>query len=193
MTDSKALATHTLNIEHLRNIDSQLTNIANQYEIEDVCPQEVVRKILPLMNELVVFSRRLTKSYRASSAHYEEILHINSKWRAFCAYYGGSVLPVSLRPDKSFSAFARKELGPKRNYILGKVVSTKMEKTIVVEVINGIIHPKYKKHGKKTKRYFVHDEWKRCHVGDTILAFETRPISKNKHHVYFDTVESSFK
>ncbi len=63
----------------------------------------------------------------------------------------------------------------------GKVVSDKMAKTIVVEVLRYTKHPLYKKYTKKSKRYKVHDEKKEYKLGDKVLIEETRPISKDKH------------
>jgi|GraSoiStandDraft_30_1057271.scaffolds.fasta_scaffold2687347_2 small subunit ribosomal protein S17 len=62
----------------------------------------------------------------------------------------------------------------------GRVVSDKMEKTIVVAVENLVEHPLYKKRLRRTKRFQAHDESGEAHVGDVVRIGETRPISKNK-------------
>lgn len=62
----------------------------------------------------------------------------------------------------------------------GRVVSDKMEKTIVVVVENVITHPLYKKRIKQTRRFQAHDEAGEAHIGDVVTIGETRPISKNK-------------
>jgi small subunit ribosomal protein S17 len=62
----------------------------------------------------------------------------------------------------------------------GRVVSDKMEKTIVVAVENVITHPLYKKRIKQTRRFQAHDEVGEAHIGDIVTIGETRPISKNK-------------
>lgn len=62
----------------------------------------------------------------------------------------------------------------------GRVVSDKMEKTIVVAVENVITHPLYKKRIKQTRRFQAHDENREAHIGDVVTIGETRPISKNK-------------
>lgn len=64
--------------------------------------------------------------------------------------------------------------------ITGKVVSNKMDKTIIVAVNNKITHKKYKKTLPKTKKYFVHDAYNEYKIGDTVKIKLTRPISKNK-------------
>jgi small subunit ribosomal protein S17 len=62
----------------------------------------------------------------------------------------------------------------------GRVVSDKMDKTIVVAVENLIEHPLYKKRMRRTKRFQAHDEQNEAHVGDTVRIGEGRPLSKNK-------------
>ena len=62
----------------------------------------------------------------------------------------------------------------------GKVVSDKMEKTIVVAVVDTESHPLYKKSVKKTVKFKAHDENNEAHVGDTVSIMETRPLSKDK-------------
>lgn len=63
----------------------------------------------------------------------------------------------------------------------GVVVSTKMQKSITVEVLRKVKHPKYGKFIKKSKKYIAHDEENTCGVGDTVKIMETRPISKRKN------------
>lgn len=67
-----------------------------------------------------------------------------------------------------------------RKVKLGKVVSDKMEKTIVVAVVDTESHPLYKKAVKKTVKFKAHDENNEAHVGDTVSIMETRPLSKDK-------------
>jgi len=63
---------------------------------------------------------------------------------------------------------------------VGKVVSDKMEKTIVVVVEDHVKHPLYNKIMKKSYRLKAHDEENTAHVGDTVKVMETRPLSKDK-------------
>ena len=67
-----------------------------------------------------------------------------------------------------------------RKVRVGKVVSDKMDKTIVVAVENRIRHPRYKKIIKKTYKLKAHDENNECGIGDTVRVMETRPLSKEK-------------
>ncbi len=63
---------------------------------------------------------------------------------------------------------------------VGVVTSTKMEKTIVVEYIARVPHPKFKKIVKKSKKFYAHDENSLAKVGDKVRIVETRPLSKLK-------------
>jgi small subunit ribosomal protein S17 len=63
---------------------------------------------------------------------------------------------------------------------IGIVVSTKMNKTIVVKVENRYSHPIYSKIMIKTRKYLVHDDIETCNVGDQVLVQECRPLSKKK-------------
>ena len=67
-----------------------------------------------------------------------------------------------------------------RRILEGIVVSTKMDKTIVVEVERKYMHPLYKKFLKSTKKYHAHNENDAIKVGDTVKIRETIPISKTK-------------
>ena len=68
---------------------------------------------------------------------------------------------------------------PKR-ILQGVVVSDKQDKTVVVSVERGVMHPVYKKIVKKSKKFAAHDENNQCKVGDRVSIQECRPISKNK-------------
>ena len=63
---------------------------------------------------------------------------------------------------------------------VGKVVSDKMQKTIVVVVEDHVRHPLYNKIIKKSYRLKAHDEENAAHIGDTVKVMETRPLSKDK-------------
>lgn len=62
----------------------------------------------------------------------------------------------------------------------GKVVSNKMEKSIVVAIERKVAHPLYKKYFKRTTKFYAHDEKNEAGVGDTVKIMETRPLSKLK-------------
>ena len=71
----------------------------------------------------------------------------------------------------------------------GKVVSDKMDKTIVVAVEEHVKHPLYKKIVKDTYKLKAHDENNECHVGDIVKVMETRPLSKDKRWRLVNIVE----
>ncbi len=68
----------------------------------------------------------------------------------------------------------------RRNEKVGQVVSTKMQKTIVVEIEMRKAHPKYKRVMKSNKKFYAHDEQNSARVGDVVRIRETRPLSKLK-------------
>ena len=71
----------------------------------------------------------------------------------------------------------------------GKVVSDKMDKTIVVAVEDHVKHPLYKKIVKRTYKLKAHDENNECRIGDTVKVMETRPLSKDKRWRLVEVVE----
>ena len=74
---------------------------------------------------------------------------------------------------------------------VGKVVSNKMEKTIVVAIEDHVQHPLYKKIVKKTYKLKAHDEKNECNIGDTEKVMETRPLSKDKRWRLVEVVEKA--
>lgn len=72
---------------------------------------------------------------------------------------------------------------------MGKVVSNKMDKTIVVAVENNVKHPLYNKIIKRTYKLKAHDENNDCNIGDTVRVMETRPLSKDKRWRLVEIVE----
>ena len=72
---------------------------------------------------------------------------------------------------------------------IGKVVSDKMDKTIVVAVQDNVKHPLYKKIVKRTYKLKAHDENNTCGIGDTVKVMETRPLSKDKRWRLVEIVE----
>ena len=73
----------------------------------------------------------------------------------------------------------------------GKVVSDKMDKTIVVAVEDHVKHPLYKKIVKRTYKLKAHDDNNECNVGDTVRVMETRPLSKDKRWRLVEIVEKA--
>lgn len=74
---------------------------------------------------------------------------------------------------------------------VGRVVSDKMQKTIVVAVESLEQHKLYKKAVKKTVKFKAHDENNDAHIGDTVSIMETRPLSKDKHWRLVEILEKA--
>jgi small subunit ribosomal protein S17 len=79
----------------------------------------------------------------------------------------------------------------RRNEKVGNVVSTKMSKTIVVEVEMRKAHPKYKRIVKSNKKFYAHDEQNSARVGDVVRIRESRPLSKLKRWALEEIVRRS--
>ena len=76
-----------------------------------------------------------------------------------------------------------------RKVMVGKVVSDKMDKTIVVAVETSVKHKVYNKIVKRTYKLKAHDEANECKVGDTVKVMETRPLSKDKRFRVVEVME----
>ncbi|MFM7728670.1 MAG: 30S ribosomal protein S17 [Flavobacteriales bacterium] len=74
---------------------------------------------------------------------------------------------------------------------IGIVTSNKMDKSVVVMVETKIMHPKYGKFVKYSKKFMAHDEKGECGIGDTVKIMETRPMSKLKRWRMVEIVEKA--
>jgi small subunit ribosomal protein S17 len=74
---------------------------------------------------------------------------------------------------------------------VGQVISTKMAKTIVVEVTRRVPHPVYKRIINKRKKFYAHDERQEANVGDTVRIIESRPLSKLKRWTLGEVVRKA--
>ena len=79
----------------------------------------------------------------------------------------------------------------KRKSFIGRVISDKMDKTVVLAVTRRIAHSRYNKVVKRTTKYKAHDEKTECKVGDMVRVIETRPISKEKRWKVLEIVEKA--
>ena len=73
----------------------------------------------------------------------------------------------------------------------GKVISNKMDKTIVVSIVDNVKHPLYGKIVKRTVKLKAHDENNECNIGDIVKVMETRPLSKDKRWRLVEIVEKA--
>ena len=78
-----------------------------------------------------------------------------------------------------------------RKTVVGKVVSDKMDKTIVVAIADNVKHPLYKKIIKRTVKLKAHDENNECRIGDRVEVMETRPLSKDKRWRVTNIIEKA--
>jgi small subunit ribosomal protein S17 len=81
------------------------------------------------------------------------------------------------------------EVRNRRKLRLGKVVSDRMDKTVVVSIERLVKHPTYGRYVRKRSKFKVHDEKNECRVGDVIRFMETRPLSKDKRWRFVEFVE----
>ncbi|RMD45936.1 MAG: 30S ribosomal protein S17 [Aquificota bacterium] len=81
----------------------------------------------------------------------------------------------------------------RRKELVGRVVSDKMDKTVVVLVERQFSHPLYGKRIKKSKKYHAHDPENKIKVGDVVRIRETRPLSKLKRWIVVDVISSQEK
>ena len=77
----------------------------------------------------------------------------------------------------------------RRKTRVGRVVSDKMQKTVVVEIVRLVRHPVVGRYVRRRSKFKVHDEGNVCRVGDVIRFMETRPLSKDKRWRYLEFVE----
>ena len=78
-----------------------------------------------------------------------------------------------------------------RKVRIGKVVSNKMDKTVVVAVVDNVKHPTYGKIVKRTYKLKAHDENNECNIGDRVKVMETRPLSKDKRWRLVEILEKA--
>lgn len=78
-----------------------------------------------------------------------------------------------------------------RKYRIGYVTSDKMDKTVVVSIVELVRHPLYSKAVKRTKKFKAHDEQNACKVGDKVRIGETRPLSKEKRWEVIQILEKA--
>ena len=78
-----------------------------------------------------------------------------------------------------------------RKYEIGYVTSDKMDKKVVVSIVELVRHPLYSKAVKRTKKYKAHDENNACKIGDRVRIGETRPLSKEKRWEVIQIIEKA--
>ena len=95
------------------------------------------------------------------------------------------------RPPRSTPLYSSAASDVYKRQRTGKVVSNKMDKTIVVAIENHVKHPLIGKIVKNTYKLKAHDENNECNIGDTVRVMETRPLSKDKRWRLVEIVEKA--
>ncbi len=85
------------------------------------------------------------------------------------------------------------EQNKKQRQLQGVIVSDKMDKTVVVEILRLKKHPKYKKYFKVTKKFKAHNPENQYHTGDKVVIGETKPISKDKRWIVISKTDDKSK
>jgi small subunit ribosomal protein S17 len=83
-----------------------------------------------------------------------------------------------------------KEKGTKRQ-VVGRVISNKMDKTVIVQAERLVKHSLYKKFVRRRSKFAAHDEENKCQIGDKVLITESKPLSKTKRWRVHDIVEKA--
>jgi small subunit ribosomal protein S17 len=96
-----------------------------------------------------------------------------------------AVQPVAITEESGADILKR----GRRKTRIGKVVSNKMDKSIIVAIERRIIHPIYKKYFKKTTKFMAHDQNNVANIGDTVKIMETRPLSARKRWRLVEVIE----
>jgi len=113
---------------------------------------------------------------------------------------GNTVTPEMPRGTETSSGMSRNTVTEERHVeeqkkvekvLQGRVVSNKMQKTIVVEIHQRKLHRLYKKYLTRTTKIKAHDEKNECGIGDTVRVVESRPLSRQKHWRLVEIVEKA--
>lgn len=168
-------------IEHTK-LSEWVINLSTKRapEVKDI--ESIIPKIKELFKKLESVN---TKQLRYNTYH--KLLTVTEEWNSILSYFNIQMIPCKFRPFLWASPKVAIKRLPRKN-IEGMVVSTKMQKTAIIEVVSTQKHPKYGKTIQKTKRYKIHDPLEECRVGDKVLAFETRHFSKTKYHKFYRKV-----
>ena len=154
-------------------------------ELRQLTEPELAEKAQQLTQEL--FNLRFQTGNWAAGKPYasskDEAIHCQSKDASARARAGRSNLYRGERGLKMG------ESANKRREWVGRVVSNKMNKTVVVEIERSVIHPLYRKVLRRVTKFKAHDEDNACKIGDRVRMVETRPISKDKHMRVVEVVE----
>ncbi|MEN3026256.1 MAG: 30S ribosomal protein S17 [Chlorobiota bacterium] len=100
-------------------------------------------------------------------------------------------VPSEEHPQVAQPSPARARRYGRRRVLIGRVVSNKAHKTIVVAIERDVMHPLYKKTYKRTTKVMAHDEHNRCQIGDLVKVVEWRPLSRRKRWMLVEILQRS--
>ena len=146
-------------------------------------------KIKPHAKDIVVKAGDIASAaYGTKPQTYDIATSIAEKWCTL-ASYAGEFIPFPVikdgRRDPGMGAPRRQ---PRK--IIGVALRDTIDKTVSIAVSSQIAHPVYEKKLTKTTKYLVHDEYGQCKKGDVIVAVESRPLSKRKHHSFVAKIQT---
>ena len=161
-------------IKEIVKIDSELSDeILEYYKNRDSQVEtEALEKIQKIKSLIKISFKK-----PISDEDYDRLVYITQRWNSFLVLCGMTrifpIIPLQISLEKELKAKGRKT-------IQGTVISNKMDKTAVILVERTVIHPRYKKRMKESKKYHIHDSTNSLKPGDKVKAMECRPLSKKK-------------
>lgn len=165
--------------------DEELSRVVRRM-VGDARSSDILRELREPVQCLIADVSVLLRK-RLTVLEYDILLDSVGRWDSFFSYHNEELTPYLLPADKNLYARNVARLSGKR-FIIGTVVSSAMQKTVVVARERTVPHQPTGKRIVRTTRVFVHDEDEVCRIGDLVIAEETRPMSKRKHHKLFRRV-----
>ena len=157
-------------------------------EIRDLSAEELNQKLASLKEELFNLRFQLATGQLDNPMRIKEVKKTIARIKTIQTeglIQQRTILRIDMQKEGGSLMSERNE----RKTKVGKVVSDKMDKTVVVAVLDLEQHALYKKAVKKTVKFKAHDENNDAHVGDTVSIMETRPLSKDKRWRVVEIVE----
>lgn len=147
-----------------------------------------VRDNLKLLVPYIKSLYKEIENIKTTNINYKDYRFLIDKitcWNSLLCYYNLPSEICNIESLKWYSPKIALSRNNPRKKIIGCVVSDKMDKTVVIKVNRLYEDPKYKKTVRRSKKYKVHDANNICRIGDVIIAFETRKLSKTKHFLFY--------
>ena len=149
-------------------------------EVKNMSAEELNAKLGSLKEELFALRFQLAANQLENTARIKAVKKDIARVK--------TALRLSAQQSEEGFTVAERNLRKTR---VGMVVSDKMDKTVVVAIVDNVKHPLYKKIVKRTVRLKAHDENNECRVGDRVEVMETRPLSKDKRWRVVEIIEKA--